>query len=412
MNLPFFNRDKTASKADAQKAKDASEKKSGLFGGLLGGSAKAKKGSKAEQAKAKPGLGEQLNALLSPPKPLLGIDISSMAVKLIEFSFKNGRYTVESFAVEPLPPGSISEHNITDVDAVGEAISRAVKRAKTKTKEAAVAVPGSAVITKTIIAPSAPNDDEMESQVELEAPKYIPFALDEVNLDFEVLGESDTEASSVEVLLVASRSENVDMRAAALELGGLKPKVVDVESYALEHALELIAHQMPNQGKDKTIALVDVGAVVTSVSVLHDMEIIYTREQDFGGKQLTEEIMRRFGLSYEEAGMSKRMGGLPDNYEVEVLEPFKASMAQQVIRALQFFYASSVQHEVDQVILAGGSVTINGIAGYIAEQVDLPVVVANPFAEMALSNKIKPAALAADAPALMTASGLALRGFD
>ncbi len=397
------------------KAKSKAKAKPSLMDQLNGLFKKGKEKS-AEQPKVenkeKLSLQKQLKQLISPPKPILGIDISSMAIKLLELSRKGGQITVESYSVEPLPPGAVAEHNINDVEAVGEAIMRAIKRAKTKTKDAAVAVPGSAVITKTIVAPGAPNDDEMESQIELEAPKYIPFPLDEVNLDFEVLGPSATDPEMVDVLLVASRSENVDLRAAALELADLTPRVIDVETYALEHAMKLIGHQMPNQGHAKTIALVDVGANMTSVSVLHDMEIIYTREQDFGGKQLTEEIMRRFGLSYEEAGLAKRVGGLPDNYGPEVLEPFKASMAQQVMRALQFFYASSEQHEVDQVILAGGSAAIVGIAEYISSQVDVPVTVANPFAHMALSKKVKAQLLAADAPALMTACGLAVRGFD
>ena len=360
----------------------------------------------------KPALAEQLRARLKPAKPVLGIDISSMAVKLLEFSRDGNGYKVESYGVEPLPPNAISEHNIADVDGVAEAIRRVVRRAKTKTKDAAVAVPASAVITKTIQLVTAPNDAEMAGLVELEAPKYIPFPLSEINYDFEVLGPSEHDPALVDVLLVASRAENVDMRSAALELAGLTAKVVDVESYALEHALTLMAPQMPNHGKNATVALVDVGAVVTSVSVVRNMEIIYSREQDFGGKQLTEEIMRRFGMSYEEAGMAKRMGGLPPEYQRELLEPFKAAMAQQVLRALQFFNASNEQEDVDQVILAGGSAAISGVAGFISHQVGLPVVIANPVANMSLSDKVQRNNLQADAPALLTACGLAMRGFD
>lgn len=388
----------------------AGSKTGGLSGGRSAGDKSADDGS--AKAQGKTGLVEQLRARFQPVKPVLGIDISSMAVKVLEFSKDGAGYKIESYGVEPLPPSAISEHNITDVDGVAEAIRRVIRRAKTKTKDAAVAVPSSAVITKTIQLVKAPNDAEMAGLVELEAPKYIPFPLSEINYDFEVIGPAESDPAMVDVLLVASRSENVDMRSAALELAGLNAKVVDVESYALEHALTLLAPQMPNHGVDATVALVDVGAVVTSVSVVRNMEIIYSREQDFGGKQLTEEIMRRFGMSYEEAGLAKRMGGLPPEYQREVLEPFKAAMAQQVLRALQFFNASNEQQDVDQVILAGGSAAISGVAQFISKQVGLPVVIANPLADMAISDRVQRNNLMADAPALLTAAGLALRGFD
>jgi len=216
----------------------------------------------------------------------------------------------------------------------------------------------------------------------------------------------------VDVLLAASRSENVDVRVDAVGQGGISCKIVDVEAYAMENAFGLIANQLPDEGKGRTVAVVDVGATMTTLSVLHDRRTIYTREQVFGGKQLTEEIMRRFGLSYEEAGMAKRQGGLPDNYVTEVLEPFKEAMVQQVSRSLQFFFSSSQYNSVDHIVLAGGSASITGIDEMIAERLGTPTSVANPFANMSLASRIKPQALANDAPALMIACGLALRSFD
>ena len=344
--------------------------------------------------------------------PLLGLDISSTAVKLLELSRSGARYRVESYAVEPLPPNSVVEKNISDVEAVGEAVRRAVKRATTHTKYTAVAVAGSAVITKTISMPAALTEEEMESQIELEADQYIPYPLEEVNLDFEVLGSSEKNAEMVDVLLAASRSENVDLRVAAVELAGLSTRVVDVEAYALERAFSLIAEQMPDGAVDKTIAVVDVGATMSTLNVLHDRKIVYTREQVFGGKQLTEEIMRRYGLSYEEAGMAKRQGGLPDNYVPEVLEPFKEAMAQQVSRALQFFFSSSQHGSVDHIVLAGGSASIPGVDQLIEEKIGTTTSIANPFANMSLAPRVKPQILSNDAPALMIACGLALRSFD
>lgn len=343
---------------------------------------------------------------------VLGLDISSTAIKLLELGKSGDRLRVESYAVEPLPANSVIEKNIADVEAVGEAIKRAVKRSASRTKFAAVAVAGSAVITKIIAMPASLSEDEMEQQIQMEADQYIPYPLEEVNLDFEVIGPSENDPERIDVLLAASRSENVDIRIAAIELAGLKAKIVDVEAYAMENAFSLIIPQLPEQGIDQTIAIVDVGATMTTLNVMHDRKTIYTREQVFGGKQLTEEIQRRYGLSYEEAGMAKRQGGLPDNYIPEVLEPFKDAMTQQVSRSLQFFYGSSQYNNVDHIVLAGGSAMIPGIDEMIANKLGVHTSVANPFTNMTLASRVKAQSLSNDAPALMIAAGLAMRSFD
>ena len=341
--------------------------------------------------------------------PVIGIDVSSTAVKLLELSGGGSKYKVESYAVEPLPANSVVEKNITDVEAVGDSIRRALKRAGTKNKFSALAVAGSAVITKVITMPANISDDEMASQIELEADQYIPYALDEVNLDFEVIGPSETDPERVDVLLAASRSENVDIRVAAVDIAGLTCKIVDVEAFALENAFGVIARDLPTGGMGETVALVDIGATMTSLSVLSDNKIVYAREQAFGGKQLTEEIQRRYGLTYEEAGLAKRQGGLPENYVPEVLEPFKESMAQQVNRSLQFFYSSSQVGQVDRIVLAGGCASIENSDRVVADKTGVDVQTANPFSHMALASKLNAEALANDAPSLMIACGLAMR---
>ena len=354
-----------------------------------------------------------LGDLFKQKQPVvLGLDISSTAIKLLELGQSGDRMRVESYAVEPLPANSVIEKNIADVEAVGEAIKRAVKRSASRTKLAAVAVAGSAVITKIIAMPASLSEDEMEQQIELEADQYIPYSLEEVNLDFEVIGPSENDPERIDVLLAASRSENVDIRIAAIELAGLKAKIVDVEAYAMENAFSLLIPQLPEQGIDQTIAVIDIGATMTTLNVMHDRKTIYTREQVFGGKQLTEEIQRRYGLSYEEAGMAKRQGGLPDNYIPEVLEPFKDAMTQQVSRSLQFFYGSSQYNNVDHIVLAGGSAMIPGIDEMIANKLGVHTSVANPFTNMTLASRVKAQSLSNDAPALMIAAGLAMRSFD
>ncbi len=357
------------------------------------------------------GKGKSVGLFTPKAPPLIGVDISSTAVKLLQLGQVGSRYRVEHYAVEPLPPNAVVEKNIVEVEAVGEAIRRALSRSGARTKFAAAAVAGSAVITKVIPMPGDLSDEDMEAQIQVEANQYIPYPIEEVSLDFEVLGPIKDNPDMVNVLLAASRTENVDLRVAALDLGGLGVKVVDVEAFAMENAFRLIADQL-SVPKDALVAVVDVGATMTTLIVLKNQRTIYSREQVFGGKQLTDEVMRRYGLSYEEAGLAKRQGGLPESYEIEVLDPFKEAMVQQISRLLQFFFAGSEFSRVDQVVLAGGCAAIAGIADMVEENLGVPCVVANPLADMSLSGRVQAQSLAQDASALMIACGLALRSFD
>ena len=343
---------------------------------------------------------------------LLGIDISSTSVKLLELSRSGNRYRVEAYAVEPLPPNAVVEKNIVELEGVGQALQRVVARAKVNAKQAAVAVSGSAVITKSIEMESGLSDDELENQLKIEADQYIPYPLEEVAIDFEVQGPAARTPGRVEVLLAACRKENVEIREAALALAGLTAKVVDVEAYALERSYGLLAPMLAGAQGELTVAVVDIGATMTTLSVLHNGRTIYTREQLFGGRQLTEEIQRRYGLSVEEAGLAKKQGGLPDDYDSEVLQPFKEAVVQQVSRSLQFFFAAGQFHDVDYILLAGGTASLPGLDRLIQQKIGTQTLVANPFADMSLSNKVNAGALASDAPALMIACGLAMRSFD
>ena len=343
---------------------------------------------------------------------LLGLDISSTSVKLLELSRSNEKFKVESYAVEPLPPNAVVEKNISDVEGVGDAIKRVLNRSKSSQKTAAVAVAGSAVITKTIEMDAELSDDDMENQITVEADQYIPYPLDEVAIDFEVLGLSERNPEQVEVLLAACRRENVEVREASLDLGGLNPGVVDIEAHAMKRAFDLIKPQLGGSSDDLVVAIIDIGATMTTLSVLAEEKAIYTREQLFGGKQLTEEIQRRYSLSFEEAGLAKKQGGLPDDYEDEVLEPFKEAVLQQVTRSLQFFFSSSQYDDVDYIVLAGGTASIEGLSDMIENKLGTPTVIANPFADMSLASRVDADSLSNDAPALMIACGLAMRSFS
>lgn len=349
-----------------------------------------------------------LEFLSRKSKTLLGVDISSTAVKLLELSLTNGKYRIENYVIRQLPANAVVEKNISDIDAVGDCISEAVSMLKPATKEAAVAVAGSAVITKIIEMNAAMSDDEMENQIIVEADQYIPYPLSEVAIDFERQESTDPNSDFVDVLLAACRKENVESRVGAMQSGGLSALVVDIEAYAMERAFGLLVDQL--QGSDpQTVAIIDIGATVTTLHVLLSGKTLYTREQLFGGRQLIEDAQRRFGLSAVEAETAIRRGTLPEEFEHEILTPFKDLVVQQVSRSLQFFFSSSQYNDVDQIILAGGVAAIDGLSELVREQLATPALVANPFLNLATGSKINKTLLINDAPALMIACGLAMR---
>jgi type IV pilus assembly protein PilM len=341
----------------------------------------------------------------------LGLDISSTTVKLLELSRTGDRYRVESYAVCSLPQDAVVEKAVNDVEGVATAIRSVLAQSRSKLKHVSAAVAGSAVITKLVEMPAGLSDDEMETQLTLEADQYIPYPLEEVALDFEIQRPVPDRDGMVEVLLAACRRETIDARVEAIELADLKPRVMDVEAYAMERAYGLIRDSLDLQD-DSVVAVVDIGATMTTLSVLKNGNTIYTREQLFGGKQLTDEIMRRYGLPLEEAGLAKKQGGLPDDYEPEVLNPFRDAVVQQVTRSLQLFFSSSQYNDVDYIIMAGGVSFMEGLSDLVQDKLATPTVVANPFADMTISSRVNAVALGADAPAMMIACGLALRSFD
>lgn len=355
-------------------------------------------------------------SLMQKRRALLGIDISSTAVKLLELSQNVHKpdelYRIEAFALEPVPPNAVVEKKIVDPEAVGQSIQRAVARSGTKAKRAAVAVAGSAVITKTITMSSTLTEAEMEAHIELEADQYIPHPLEEVNVDFDILGPSSNQPEMIEVLLAASRRENIDDRVAALEVAGLIAEVVDVEAYAMENACSLLLDLIIEKPGGQILAIVDLGATTTTLHALQGGNIIYTREQNFGSNQLLEEIQRRYGLAREEARQQLLQGQLPDDFVDRLLYPYQENLTQQISRALQFFYSATSFNHTDQLILAGGSASIAGIAELAQDRLELPVAIAAPFAHMALAERIDPVELQQAAPSMMIAAGLAMRGFN
>jgi type IV pilus assembly protein PilM len=351
---------------------------------------------------------------LSTNPPVIGVDISSSSVKMVELSEdpKKDGCVVEHYVIEALPKDAVSDGNINNLDAVSETLERAWRRMGTRIKNVSLALPAAAVITKKILLPAGLREEDLEFQVESEANQYIPFAIEEVNLDFQEIGPAPGNPEEVEVLLAASRKENVEDRVAAAQAAGLKALIVDVESYAAESAFAQLSAQLPGGAQDKCVGLVDIGANVMNVNVLRNGQSVYSRDQEVGGDQLTQQIQGMFGLSAEEAELGKRSGGLPDNYESDVLSSYRDNLAMEIARALQFFFTSTQYNELDYIVLAGGCAVIPGLDDAVATRTQVSTMVANPFALMSLSSRIKPKQLQADAPALIVACGLALRRFD
>ncbi|WP_298435450.1 pilus assembly protein PilM [Ottowia sp.] len=343
---------------------------------------------------------------------MLGLDISSSSLKLVELGQdRSGNLVLERCGIEPLERGWISEGNIEKFDEVVDAMRRLMSKTGTKTKHVAMALPASVVISKRVVLPSGLSERELEIQVESEANQYIPFSLDEVSLDFCVVGPSATSAGDVDVVIAASRKEKVEDRQGLAESVGLTPVVIDVESYASRLAAGRVIERLPGGGVDAMIALFEIGAMNSTLQVIRNDDLVYERDQVFGGAQLTQMIARQYGFTVEEAESKKRGGELPDDYGQAVLEPFVESLAQEVERALKFFFTSTPYNRVDYILLAGGTASLPGLTEAITRHTSFPCQVVNPFEGMEIARSVREKKMLREAPSYLTACGLAMRRF-
>jgi type IV pilus assembly protein PilM len=354
-----------------------------------------------------------LDRLLAKKHPqMMGLDVSSSGVKLVELGQSpSGEWVLERLASEPLEKGWIVEGQIEKFDEVADAVRRVVARSGTKTRQAVMAMPASAVITKRIVMPAGLREEEMELQVETEAHQYIPFSLDEVSLDFCVIGPNANSAGDVDVLIAASRKDRVQDRQGLAEAAGLTPSVLDIESHASRLAISRVVATLPDQGKDALVALFEIGADTTSLKVLREDELLYDRDQSFGGSQLTQLISRQYGFSYEEAEQKKLSGDLPEDYGPTLLTPFVDSLAHEIGRALQYFFTSTPHHKVHYVMLAGGTASMPGLRERVKDVTGFASRVVNPFENMKLGSAVREAKMKREAPSYLTACGLAMRRF-
>ena len=345
-------------------------------------------------------------------KNLLGVDISSSSVKVLEIAQDGAGFRLESYGIEPTPPNSVIENVVTDAEAVGDSIEKAVARSGSNLKECACAISGSKVITKKITVSSEIPVKDLEGQVQLEMVQHIPHPIEDISIDFQIENNPEDSGLPFEITVVATKSENVDSCVVAVERGGLIPKIVDVELFALENAVSLTSKISGDDRLTGILGIVDIGSSSTKFSVLEAGSITYNREQNFGGKQLLNEIQRNYGLSYEEAKSGLAESSLEAGFEEKVVAPFVESASQEIERALQLFYSSNNAARVEHVLLTGGCASLNGIADSVMARIEVPVDLISPFGKIPLSRNIDPKKLKRDAPMLLTAFGLSSRGFD
>lgn len=364
---------------------------------------------------------------------ILGLDISATSAKLLELSLPEDSrfgkrsmkhsqtYRAEAYATVNMPKDAVQDHLICDHRAVGEVIGELVSHSGTKLRKVAIAVAGSRIITKKIELPVALSASEIECYMEVEAESHIPYPLNEVALDFTVVGVVEHDPELVEVLLVACRLDNLEPYLTALQLAGLQAVVVDVECYALQRAFEqmcgirkpaLVQSAKAAHQANQIIAILDIGAVTIHCIVLANNRVLFSREQTFGGLQPTLDIQNNYDISLQEAGLDKKRSGLPDDYEQEVLTPFRTAVVQQVASALQFFFSASSLGRIDRIFLAGGGALTSGLTEQVQSSLNVPTFIANPLTNMCLSDKVNDTLIRREASALMLVCGLAMRSFD
>lgn len=344
---------------------------------------------------------------------MAGVDISASSIKLVQLNQnKNGQYSLEHCAIEPLERGWIEDGNVENFDAVVAALKRIVKSSGATARRVAIAMPMSVVSTKKIQLASGFTEREMEEQVEIEAAQYIPFPLEEVSLDFYVMGAtSDEEGADVDILLAAARKDKVVDRQAIAEEAGLSVGVIDVDMYASRLAA---IHAISNLGlgSKSIVAVFQIGGSSTTVQVLRDGDSVYERELGFGGDQLTESMTRQYGFTWQEAETKKRSGDVPKDFLTTLVPEFVDNVSGEVARTLQLFLTSTIYGRVDHILLSGGASIVPGLDVQISRQSGYPASVLDPFEGMKIGRGVRQRRLDQEAPSYLTACGLAMRRFQ
>lgn len=342
----------------------------------------------------------------SKSRHVIGVDIGTHSIKLVELEGSTAKPRVVAWGVAPLPVGAFSENSIANAGLISEALNGLIIKSGARGENVAVSISSSHAITKILGMPSDISELEMEEQISIEALHFIPYPIDEVNIDFEVLGPSSINEQENDVLLVACRRSIVDDYIDLIEDSGLGLDYIDIDTYALERVYR--SQNNLNANSDQPIALFDIGSSSSHLLVLDDNRVLYSRHQNFGAAQLIKLIRKEYGVSADEAEEILHSSQPPGDFLTAAQEPFVEMLRQEISRALQFFYSSSAFSNIDSVVLSGACTSLNGLAGDLEVKMRNKVSVLNPVANAVV--QMNRDTIASVAPALSIAYGLSLRG--
>lgn len=338
---------------------------------------------------------------------MVGVDFGSQTIKAVVISGKAGRFQIDACIEVQTPKGSLIDYQMQDVEKISQSVKQLVKLLPSRQRFVATSVSGSNVISKVTQIDNKLSTSELESHIEMEAEQLIPFPLDEISLDFEVLGPNLNDPTRNDVLVSAARTESITSRVTTLQDSGLQVKVVDVSLHALARSMVALVPELTTSRTDAVCALVDIGAVSLTFGVMVNGEVVYSRLQSFGGDNFTQSVASFYNLPIDEAERTKVQGRLPADADMDVLAPYITLLVQQVRRNIQLFCSSSGYREVDLLLLSGGGSLIPGLAEQLAMELQVEVKHPDPFS---ISPKHRSEFVKHGAK-YMTALGLALRSF-
>lgn len=338
---------------------------------------------------------------------LIGIDFGSNSIKALALSKDKGTFQIDAVAEMPIEKGLIVDNHFEDISKLTQVIKQIQKNFPASCKNAAIAVTGADVITKVIAMSADLTDLDLEAQVELEAENSIPFPLDEIFLDFEIIGPNANNNELNDVLVSAARKETVLSQVDCVEAAGLTTKVVDVASHALARACELV---FLREDYDKGIAVLDIGASQMMLNILHQGQVIFSRSKNHGGAVCTQMMADHYGFKYNEAEKIKIENKWPVDCDVDVIAPFENMTVNHLRFDLRMFTNAPNNIKIEKLILTGGCQLLPGLVSQLSEELDLDVEVADPFLGFEYKNESDKNLLREVGVKYMIALGLALRG--
>lgn len=337
---------------------------------------------------------------------MLGVDIGSSSLKLVQLKQLKNTYTLQNVGLMPLPPEAIVDNTLMDSSSVVETIKKLVGSLAIKDKMVACSISGNSVIIRQIMLPSmAP--EELEEQIHWEAEQYIPFDINDVNIDFQMLTQDEHDATRMSVLLVASKKDIINDYYTVFNEAGLRLEVMDVDSFAVQNAFELNYDTIP----EEIFALINIGACMINLNIVRGGASLFTRDVQMGGNLYTEEIQKQFSLAREDAERVKLTGDSAEPERLsDVLSRINDTLAIEIRRSLDFYNSNAGDGKIAKVLLSGGCAKVAGLREAIGDRLGLPVEILNPFQKIKYNDKeFDPEYLQEIGPLVTVAVGLATR---